>query len=178
MDLPDLQSKFQRVIEVVKQDLATIRTGKAAPAIIENLLVDAYGTKMKLVELAVMAAPDASTLILTPFDVTNVEAIVNAISSANLGLTALPEDTKVRVTVPALSSERRQEYVKLVKTKIEGGKVMIRQARREAMDDATKSDLDEDSKERLEKEIQTQTDKFVAELDALAELKEKELMSL
>lgn len=170
--------KFQKAIEVVRQDLATIRTGKASPALVENLSVDAYGTRMKLVELATIAASDPTNLLVTPFDAANIEAIVKAISGANLGLTAVVEDSRIRVIVPALSEERREEYVKLVKSKIEGGKIMIRQIRREAMEDITKSEINEDEKERMEKEVQNLTDKMVEELDQLAQAKEKELMSI
>jgi ribosome recycling factor len=170
--------KFQKAIDVVKQDLNTIRTGKASPALVENLIIDAYGSKMKLVELATIAATDPTNLVITPFDMENIEAIVKAISAANLGLTANPEDTKIRVTVPSLSQERREEYVKLVKTKIEGGKIMIRQIRHDAMEDVSKAEANEDQKETMEKDIQTLTDKMVAELDVLAENKEKELLSL
>lgn len=170
--------KFDKVLAVVKQDLSTIRTGKAAPALIENLSVEAYGTKMKLVELAAIVAVDPTNLVVTPFDVGNIEAIAKAISAANLGLTAVVEEAKVRVIVPALSQERREEYVRLVKTKIEGGKIMIRQVRHEAMEDIAKSELDEDTRKRLEKEVQNLTDKAVESLDELAEAKEKELLSL
>ncbi|MCL4390099.1 MAG: ribosome recycling factor [Patescibacteria group bacterium] len=178
MNLAELQSKFARILELVKQDLATIRTGKASPALVENLFVEAYGTKMRLVELSSVAATDPTTLLITPFDVANSEAIAKAIQVANLGLTATVEDTKVRVVVPPLSQERREEYVKLAKTKVEGGKVMARQARHDAMEDAAKANLDEDSMKRLEKDIQEQTDKTVAELDLLALEKEKELLTL
>ncbi len=170
--------KFQKAIEVVRQDLNTIRTGKASPALIENLIVDAYGTKMKLVELGTIATTDPTNLVVTPFDTGNIEAIVKAISAINLGLTAIPEDTKIRVIVPSLSQERREEYVKLVGTKIEGGKIMIRQIRHDAMEDVSKAEANEDEKERMEKEVQAMTDKMVAELDIMAEAKEKELMSL
>lgn len=173
-----INPKFARILEVVRADLATIRTGKASPQLIENLLVEAYGTKMKLVELATLAATDPTTIIVTPFDVANVDAIVKAISGANLGLTALPEDTKIRVVVPLLSQERRQEYVKLIKAKIEGGKVMVRQVRHEAMEEIVKANVDEDTKKHLEKEIQRLTDDAVEKLDLLASEKEKELMAL
>src|SRR3989344_399222 len=96
-------SKFNKVLEVVKQDLATIRTGKATSALIENLVVDAYGSKMKLLELATISASDPTTLLVTPFDISNAETIAKAISDANLGLTAAPEETKIRVIVPSLS---------------------------------------------------------------------------
>lgn len=177
MNLQELRSKFQKVTDIVAQDLATIRTGRATPALIENLLVDAYGSKMKLLELATIAATDPTTLIVTPFDVANSETIAKAIQDASLGLTALVEDTCVRVVVPALSEERRQEYVKLAKTKIEGGKVMVRQIRHEAMESVTRSGLDEDTQKHLEKEIQTLTDKIVGELDLFFKQKEGELLS-
>lgn len=178
MDLTGLQSKFQKAIDVVSQDLATIRTGKASPALLENLIVDAYGSKMKLVELGTIMATDPTNLVVTPFDVSNIENIVKAISSANLGLTAIPEDTKIRVVAPSLSQERREEYVKLVKTKIEGGKIMVRQIRHDAMEDVSKAEANEDQKESMEKEVQSLTDKMVAELDTMADQKEKELMNL
>lgn len=172
------KQKFQKVVEVVRQDLATIRTGKASPQLVENILVDAYDSKMRLVELATIAASDPTTLLVTPFDVANSDAIAKAITAANLGLTALIEDTKVRVVVPPLSEERRQEYVKLAKTKAEGGKVMIRQIRHDAMEEVGESSLDEDSMKHLEKEIQALTDSMVAELDLLAAEKEKELLTI
>ena len=176
--IAQITPKFNKALEVVKQDLNTIRTGKASPALVENLVVDAYGSKMKLLELATISATDPTNLMVTPFDAGNIEAIVKAISVANLGFTATAEDTKIRVTVPHLSQERREEYVKLVKSKIEGGKIMIRQIRHDAMEDLAKSGLDEDSLKHNEKEVQTLTDKKVFELDELAQAKEKELMSL
>lgn len=171
------QGRFQKIIEVVRADLATIRTGKASPAVLENLIVDAYGSKMKLVELATIAASDPTTLVVTPFDVANIDVIAKAVSDSNLGLSVIVEETRIRVMVPALSQERREEYVKLAKTKIEGGKVMVRQIRHEAMEGVAKSDTNEDEVKRLEKEIQMLTDKAVAELEMMAAEKEKELLT-
>ena len=178
MNADETKAKMLKVLGGLGSDLATIRTGKASPQLVENLVVEAYGTKMKLVELATIAASDPTTLLVTPFDISNAEAIAKAITAANLGLTALIEDTKVRVVVPPLSEERRQEYVKLAKTKAEGGKVMLRQIRHEAMEEVGKSNLDEDSMKHLEKEIQAVTDQTVAELDLLASEKEKELLTI
>lgn len=172
------QAKLTKVIDVVKADLATIRTGKASAQLIENVVADAYGTKMKLLELASIAATDASTLIVTPFDAANIGPIAKAIQEANLGLTAVPQDTVVRVIVPPLSEERRLEYVKLAKTKAEGGKVMARQARHEAMEEVSKMESDEDSIQVLEKEIQKITDQTIEKLDLIVTEKEKELMQM
>lgn len=170
--------KLQKVIQVVASDLATIRTGKASPQLIENLVVEAYGSKMKLLELATISAPDPLTLTVTPFDISNMNAIAKAIAEANLGLTAAPQDSFIRVAVPALSAERRQEYVKLAGTKIEGGKVMARQIRHEAMEDIAKAESDEDTKERMEKEIQKMIDQTVEKLELQLSEKEKELMAI
>lgn len=176
--ITQIAPKFNKTIEVVKADLATIRTGKATPSLIENLVVDAYGSKMKLIELGTIATLDVGTLVVTPFDVANTGAITKAIGEANLGLTAISEENRVRVVVPSLSEERRQEYVKLARTKVEGGKVMIRQIRHEAMEILGKADLDEDSTKRVEKEIQTLTDQNIGELEAMQINKEKELLTV
>lgn len=176
MDLAGFQSKFKKIIDVVAADLGTIRTGKATPALLDNLIVEAYGTKMKLLELATIVASDPTTLLVTPFDIGNADIIAKAISDSNLGLSVVVEDTRIRVMVPALSQERREEYVKLAKTKVEGGKVMVRQVRHEAMEEVAKSDMDEDSQKHLEKEIQLATDKTASELESMASDKEKELL--
>jgi len=173
-----LSPKFAKVVDVVRTDLATIRTGKASSALLENIFVDAYGTKMKLVELATISATDPTTLLVTPFDIANAEAIAAAIQNANLGLSTIVEETKVRVVVPPLSQERREEYAKLAKTKMEGGKIMARQVRHDGMEDITKMNTDEDTRGRLEKEVQLLVDKTVEQLELLALEKEKELLTL
>lgn len=170
--------KFAKVLEVVKQDLATIHTGKASPQLIEHVSVEAYGTKMSLISLGTITAVDAGTLVFTPFDTANVSGTSTAIQSANLGLTVIPEDNKIRVIIPPLSQERREEYVKLARTKVEGGKVMARQVRHDTMQEIGKMEADEDTKERLEKELQKITDETVEKLDLLAVDKEKELLTV
>lgn len=178
MDLTGFQSKFKKIIDVVAADLGTIRTGKATPALLDNLLVEAYGARMKLLELATIVASDPTTLLVSPFDIGNADVIAKAISDSNLGLSVVVEDTKIRVMVPALSQERREEYVKLAKTKVEGGKVMVRQVRHEAMENSVKPDIDEDLQKHLEKEIQLMTDKTTAELETLLLEKEKQLLTI
>lgn len=176
--LNQTSQKLLKVLDVVRSDLATIRTGKASPQLIENLIVEAYGAKMKLVELAAISTPDPLTLTVTPFDISNMNAIAKAIADSNLGLTAAPQDSFIRVVVPALSAERRQEYVKLAGTKVEGGKVMARQIRHEAMDQIAKAEADEDTIERMEKEIQRMIDQTVEKLELQLSEKEKELTAI
>lgn len=176
--LNQTSQKLLKVLDVVRSDLATIRTGKASPQLIESLIVEAYGAKMKLVELATISTPDPLTLTVTPFDISNMNAIAKAIADSNLGLTAAPQDAFIRVVVPALSAERRQEYVKLAGTKIEGGKVMARQIRHEAMEQISKAEADEDTIERMEKEIQRMIDQTVEKLELQLSEKEKELTAI
>ena len=172
------QQKFIKIIDLVKSDLATIRTGKASSHLIENVVAEAYGTKMKLLELASISVTDGSTLMVTAFDAANIGPIAKAIQEANLGLTAVPQGTVVRVIVPPLSAERRQEYVKLAKTKAESGKVMVRQTRHEAMEEISNMETDEDTKKALEKEIQKITDQTIEKLDLIVTEKEKELVQI
>lgn len=162
----------------MKNDLSSIRTGKATPALIESVVVEAYGSKMKLLELATILASDPTTLLVTPFDGGNLGAIEKAIGEANLGLSAAQNENQIRVIVPALSQERREEYVKLARTKAEGGKVMARQIRHDAMEALKKEELDEDTQKRVEKDIQKWTDDTVEKLDILVSEKEKELLTI
>ncbi len=172
----DLQSKFQKVVDVVRQDLMTIRTGRATPQLLENVLVEAYGMKMKLVELASITASDAQNLIATPFDPDSTgAAIVKAIENAGMGFTPVVNENVVRVIIPPLSQERREEFAKLASIKVEGGKVMVRQIRHEAMEEVEKMGVDEDTQNRLEKEIQNLTGKYTAEIETLGKQKEEEL---
>jgi ribosome recycling factor len=172
------KGEMQRAVEEVRQDLSTIRTGRASPQLLESLLVEAYGTKMRLVELASITAPDTQTLIVAPFDLTNTVPILKAIEELRMGFSPAISENIVRVTIPPLSRERREEFVKLVHTKLEGGKVMVRQIRHKYMDNIKDADNDEDTKKRLEKELQEVTDKIIAEIDLLGEQKEKELLTV
>jgi ribosome recycling factor len=171
------RGEMVKAIEAIRQDLSTVRTGRAGSQLLENLLVEAYGTKMRLVELASIAAPDHQTLIVTPFDQNNNVPILKAIEEAQMGLTPSINENVIRVVIPPLSQERREELVKLIRTKLEGGRVMVRQIRHKHMDALKEADADEDTKKRLEKELQKLTDETMAEIDLLGEQKEKELLT-
>lgn len=172
------KGEMTKVVDIVRQDLSTIRTGRATPQLLENLLIEAYGLKMKLIELASIMSPDPQTLIVTPFDQTNSVPILKAVEESEMGFTPSINENVVRVTIPPLSQERRGEFVKLVRAKLEGGKVMIRQLRHKYMDDVKNAEADEDTIKRLEKELQELTDKTIAEIDTQGEQKEKELLSI
>ncbi|MCL5675814.1 MAG: ribosome recycling factor [Patescibacteria group bacterium] len=172
------RQKMFSAVSVFKNDLATLRTGRATPALVENVEVLAYGTKMPLIQLGTIHAPDSGTILITPFDVNNIDAIVKSLQEANLGLTPLADNNVIRINIPAMTLERRNEFIKLLKTKVEGAKVMVRQVRRETMEDIAKQAENEDEVKRLEKILQELTDEMVAEIEVLGENKEKELLTV
>lgn len=179
-NLNQAQVNMQKVIGVLKTDLSTVRAGKAAPGIVENIVVAAYGgtQRLKVVELAQIAAVDAQTLVITPYDQSIIGEIKNAIMDGNVGLTPTIDGTIIRISIPPLSEERRLQLVGLVNQKLEGGKIQIRQVRHEIMNDIKKQDLPEDETFRLEKEIQKLTDETILEIENMGKAKEQELLSI
>lgn len=174
-------SQMQKVLGLLQQDLGTIRTGRAAPSLVDNLVVSVYGgtAKMKIVELATVAASDPQTLVITPYDNSILGEMQKGIMEANIGFTPSNDGQVIRISIPPLSEERRQDLIHLMKQKLENGKVLIRQARHDAMDDLKKDEsLSEDDLKRLEKEIQKITDDFIIKVDALGKQKEEELMKI
>lgn len=180
--IAELRQKMQKAIEAVRVDLQTVRTGRANPQLIENYLINAYGgtQKLRLKELATITTSEARILIVSPFDITIIDEIVKGIQEANIGLNPVKEGKIIRIFIPPLTAERRAEYLRLIRTKAEGGRIMIRQIRHEAMIQLKRrkenGEIDEDSKKRIEKRIQEATDEIIAEIDRLLEIKEEELM--
>ena len=172
------------VLDVIKADLATVRAGKASPALVENLVVAAYGgtQRLKVVELAQIAAIDAQTLVITPFDGSIIGEIHKAIQESGTGFNPVIDGQLIRISIPPLSEERRQELVHLVNQKLEGGRIQVRQVRHELMDEIKKQfndkEISEDDKARLEKEAQRLTDETISQIDNLGKQKEQELMSI
>jgi len=175
------KEKLQKVLDVLKDDLATIRTGRATPALVEHIVVPVYGgsAKLKVMELATIAASDNQTLILTPFDASVIHDLQKGIEAANAGLNPVVDSTILRITIPPLSLERRQELIKSMKHKLENGKVMIRQVRHEMIEDMKKDyEGREDDIKRLEKEIQRFVDETSETLDEWGKQKEQELLQI
>lgn len=176
--------QMQKVIDVLKVDLSSVRAGKASPSLVENIVVNAYGgtTKLKVIELAQVHAQDAQTLLITPFDAMVIGEIHKAIQESNTGFTPVIDAGSVRISIPPLSEERRQQLVSLVHQKLEGGKVQIRQQRHEIMNDLKKQlaekSLSEDEEARLEKEAQKLVDETIAQIDSLGKQKQEELMAI
>lgn len=182
--LATLKVKMQKAISVLSEDLATIRTGRASPALVENVVIPAYeGTQhLKVKEMATISTDGPRIIIIAPFDPSVIQDIERGIGSANLGFTGSVDGNIIRINIPPLTAERRDEYVKLAHTKLEGGRVMIRQIRHEAMQDVKKKfeakEISEDDKKRLEKEVQTLTDEMITEIDVIREKKEAELSQI
>jgi ribosome recycling factor len=174
------RDKMQKALDLLRSDVATIRTGKAAPSLVENIQVSVYGgtTKLRIMELATVSANDPQSLVLTPFDASIIEEIRKGIMESGAGLNPASDGSVIRISIPPLSEERRQELIHLMNQKLESGRVMIRQLRHEALQDLKKEDLPEDENSRLEKEIQTATDQFTGEIDSLGKRKEEELLQI
>lgn len=175
------KDKLQKVLDVLKDDLATIRTGRATPALVENIVVTAYGgsAKLKVMELATISATDNQTLVMTPFDASVMNDLQKGIEAANAGLNPVIDGNVLRISIPPLSQERRQELIKAMRHKLENGKVMIRQVRHEMIEDMKKDYVGrEDDIKRLEKEIQKLVDDTSETIDEWGKKKEEELMQI
>lgn len=184
MDLTAVSQSMQKVLDVIKTDLSTVRTGRAAPSLVENITINAYGgtSKMRVLELATIGSLDSQTLVVSPFDASIIGEIQKGIQEANVGLNPVIDGQLIRISVPLLSQERREELVRLVSQKLEGGRIQVRQVRHEAMEEIKKKanikEISEDDVLRFEKEVQKLTDDTIAEIDALGKRKEEELLSI
>jgi ribosome recycling factor len=179
--MQDLQHQIQKILDIMRTDLGTIRTGRATPSLVENVVVSAYGgsAKLKIMELATVGALDPQTLVITPFDASIINEIAKGIQDANIGMNPSVDSQVIRISIPPLSQERREELIKLMKHKLENGRIMVRQARHEAMEEIKKQeDLSEDDVERQEKEVQKIIDDMMSSIDAMGQQKEAELLQI
>mgnify|MGYP001547470399 CR=1 FL=1 len=179
--LADTSGRMDRAVDAAKEDFSTVRTGRANPALFQKVMVDYYGSPTPLAQLASLNAPEARTLIVTPYDKSALKAIEQAIRDIpNLGVNPTNDGNLVRVTMPELTADRRKEYVKLVRTKGEDAKVHLRGIRRKAKDelDALKSEVGEDDLVRAEKELDAVTRAHVDEIDEALKRKEAELLEV
>ncbi len=184
MDFSDVREKMEKSLEIVCGEIAGIRTGRANPALVESLVCSVYGgtQRLKLNELAMISAPDPKTIVIQPFDASIIGEIRQGIEKANLGLVPVIDGEIIRIQVPSLSMERRQEFVKLLHGQLENGRVMVRQVRHEKMVEIKRAfeekALSEDEKFRLEEELQKITDEFVGKINEMGEKKEAELLQV
>lgn len=178
--LLEAEESMEKARDFLLHEFSSIRTGKASPALVENLEVEAYGTPMKLKQLAVITTPEPRLLVIQPFDASTTQAIAKAIQESRLGINPAVDGKIIRLPIPELSEERRRELVKSVKQIAEEARVRIRACRRDAIDQARKlqkeGSLTEDELKRAENEIQKLTDDYVKKVDDLLAQKESELM--
>lgn len=180
--IKDTVVKMDKAVDYVLHEFSSIHTGKASPSMVENIKVEAYGSTVNLKEVAAITTPDARSISIQAWDKSVVNEISKAIQKANVGLTPRVDGGLIRCPIPELSRERRQELVKTTHTMAEEGKVRIRTIRRDVLDALKKEQkagkISEDDLKRLEKEIQTQTDKHIEIIGKYLAEKEKELLQI
>ena len=180
--LLEAEEKMIKTDEVVQKEFAGVRTGKASPSLVENILVEVYGSTMRIRELAGITTPEPRMLMVQPWDAAALHPIEKAIQKANIGLNPTVQGKFIRIVLPDLSQERRLEFVKLVKKMAEDGRVAIRHVRRDALEhlkkEAKSGGVTEDDVETAEKEVQKLTDQYSAKIDAHVAHKEKEIMTV
>lgn len=176
--LTDAQTRMKKAVDHTLHEFSTIHTGKATPAMVETVMVEAYGSQMRLKECAAISTPDARLIQIQPWDAGLVKSIAKGIIDANLGFNPIVDGKLIRVPLPEMSRERRQEFVKTAHRLAEEGRVHIRNIRRDCIEAAKKAKLSEDDTKRLEKDIQTATDKSISDVNAHLAQKEKDLLTV
>ncbi len=172
----DAQVRMKKAVDHTLHEFSTIHTGKASPAMVENVMIDAYGSQMRIKDCAAINTPDSRVILITPWDAGLTKAIEKGIQIANIGFNPVVDAKTVRVPLPDMSRERRQEFVKVAHKLAEEGRVHVRNVRRDVMDALKKAKLPEDETKRTEKEVQNLTDKFIKEIESHLASKEKELL--
>ena len=178
----EIESRMQKCVEATRSEFTAIRTGRAVPALLDRIVVEAYGQPVPLKQVAGVSTPDSRTLLISAWDKGVVPAIRKAIEKSDLGLTPNVDGSAIRLAVPPLNEERRKELVKLVKKKAEDGRVAVRNVRHRAHDELKTQlkshEITEDDNKRMQESLQRLTDKYVKEIDALVTAKEKEIMEV
>lgn len=178
----ELEEKMQKTIRVFKEDLNTIRAGRANPALLDKITVEYYGTPTPLKQIANISAPEPRLLTIQPYDNTAIQAIEKAITQSDLGINPSNDGKIIRLAIPQLTEERRKELIKIVKKTGETAKVAIRNERRDANDKLKKmqknGEITEDDLKKSENEVQKMTNKSIEIIDELISKKEKEMMEV
>ena len=179
--LSGAQTKMNDAVKFLEEDIKTYRAGKANPLVFNNVMVDYYGTETPVPQVASVTTPDAKTLVIQPWEKKMIPVIEKAIMDANIGLTPQNNGETIRCSVPPLTEERRKELIKKVKSAGENGKIVIRNARRDAIDllkKAQKDGLPEDMEKDFEQKIQKETDGAIKRIDEIVSAKEKEILTV
>jgi len=180
----EMKAKMQKALLVLQEDLSTVRTGRAMPSLIENVVVNVYGgtQKLKIKELVTISVSDSQTLVLQPFDPSIAGEIQKGIMTADIGLTPSSDGNIIRISIPSLSEERRKDLIKLMKQKLENGRIAIRQIRQDARNIVRKRHNDKEISEEqmygIDQDIQKITDQIMIPVDEMGRKKEAELMQI
>jgi len=180
-DKTDIERRMNGAVESLKHDLSGLRTGRANVALLDPVVVEVYGSMMPLNQVATVSAPEPRMLSVQVWDRANLTAVEKGIAHANLGLNPMIDGQTLRLPLPDLTEERRKELAKLAGQYAEKAKIAIRNVRRDGMEalkeDEKKKDISEDERKRMEDEVQKATDKYIADVDAAAAQKEKEILT-
>lgn len=184
MDETSIRARMQKVSDLVSSDIAGIRTGRATPSLVEHIVVPAYGgtQRLKVQELATITAPDPTQLVISPWDKSIIGDIRKGILEANIGMNPSIDGEIIRIVMPPMTTEDREKYVKLLSTKLENGRVMIRQTRGDEMHEIKKKfearEMTEDEKFGNEKKLQEMTDEYIGKIEEIGERKKQELLQI
>jgi len=177
--LRNVEDKMQKAVEGLKKDLATIRTGRASPALVEHIKVEFAGTTLPLNQIAGISVPEAKLLIIQPWDPGSIRGIEKAILTSDLGLNPTSDGKIIRISIPPLSEERRQELIKLVKRRVEERKIVVRNLRRDVTEELKEAernkDMTQDEHKRALNQLQKITDIFITDAEQVGQDKEAEL---
>lgn len=180
--LKEAEQRMQVALDVLEDDLTGIRTGRAAPALVEKLPVEYYGATLPLIQMATISVPEPRQLLIRPFDGASLKTIERAILASDLGLTPNNDGKAIRLNLPQLTEDRRRDLVRLVNNRLEEARVAIRNIRRDVIKDLREFEkeklISEDDEERGEKDLQEVTDKMTERINEIGESKEKEVMEV
>jgi len=178
----DAEQKMKKTVEATQHDFSTIRTGRATPTLVDGISADYYGSPTPLNQLASISVPESRQLLITPYDRSTLAAIEKAIKASDLNINPVNDGAAIRLTIPPLNEERRKEFVKILAKKTEDGRVSVRNIRRDANDGfkalVKKSEVSEDDSKRAQDALQKLTDRYIAQIDKIAEAKEVELLEV
>ncbi len=176
----EAEARMKGAIQALEEDLSGIRTGRASPALVERLMVEYYGTPTPLVQLANISIPDPRSVLIRPFDASSLKAVERAILASELGLNPNNDGKAIRLNLPPLTEERRHELVKVVNNRLEEARVAARNVRRDSIRDLREFEqeklISEDDLKRGEEELQKITDRYIEDINAVGERKEKEIL--
>lgn len=178
----EAKERMEAAVAAMRREFATVRTGKATPALLDMVRVDAYGSKLPLNQVATVNAPEPALLVVQPFDRSIINDVERGVRMADLGLNPMNDGSLIRIPIPPLTEERRREYVRMLHKMAEEGRISVRHARRMANDEIKQNvknhEVGEDEGHRQLEEVQKMTDEYITRIDELLQHKEQEVMAV